>query len=196
MGKMGDLGQFIRGRRFNKRDFVESGIPAIHYGEIYTHYGTSAEKVVSHVSAELAPKLRFAEPGDVVLTDVGETVEDVGKAVAWLGKEPVAIHDHCYAFRHDLNPRFVAHYMRTTKYRKEKAKHVARTKVKTLLIDRLSQVEIPVPPLAEQERIASVLDSFEALTNDISIGIPAEQVARRKQYEYYRDKLLTFKERV
>ncbi len=55
-------------------------------------------------------------------------------------------------------------------------------------------IEIPLPPIKEQERIVKILDQFDALVNDISIGLPAEIEARRKQYEYYRDKLLTFKE--
>lgn len=53
---------------------------------------------------------------------------------------------------------------------------------------------IPVPSIKEQERIVNILDKFDALVNDISVGLPAEIVARRKQYEYYQDKLLTFKE--
>ncbi|EIA10882.1 restriction modification system DNA specificity domain-containing protein [Cutibacterium acnes PRP-38] len=53
---------------------------------------------------------------------------------------------------------------------------------------------IPIPSLENQKRIASVLDKFDVLVNDINVGIPAEIAARRKQYEYYRDKLLTFKE--
>ena len=58
---------------------------------------------------------------------------------------------------------------------------------------KLEQFEIPIPPLAEQERIVAILDKFETLVNDISDGLPAEIAARRQQYEYYRDKLLTFK---
>ncbi|NLL90394.1 MAG: restriction endonuclease subunit S, partial [Dehalococcoidales bacterium] len=54
---------------------------------------------------------------------------------------------------------------------------------------------IPVPPLAEQERIVAILDRFDSLVNDITTGLPAEIAARRKQYEYYRDKLLTFREK-
>jgi len=60
--------------------------------------------------------------------------------------------------------------------------------------EEVMKLEIPVVPLPEQERIVSILDRFDALVNDISIGLPAELAARRKQYEYYRDKLLTFKE--
>ena len=53
---------------------------------------------------------------------------------------------------------------------------------------------VPIPPIEEQERIVGILDKFDALVNDISIGLPAEINARRQQYEYYRDKLLTFEE--
>lgn len=57
----------------------------------------------------------------------------------------------------------------------------------------LKKIYIPLPPLAEQERIVAILDKFDALVNDISSGLPAELEMRRKQYEYYRDRLLTFK---
>lgn len=59
--------------------------------------------------------------------------------------------------------------------------------------DLKTKIEIPLPPLEEQERIASILDRFDTLVNDLSQGLPAEIEARRQQYEYYRDKLLTFK---
>ena len=58
----------------------------------------------------------------------------------------------------------------------------------------LNKIEIPLPPLDEQKRIVAILDRFDTLCNDISAGLPAEIEARQKQYEYYRDKLLTFKE--
>jgi len=60
-------------------------------------------------------------------------------------------------------------------------------------ISQYSKFKTPLPPLAEQERIVSILDKFDALVNDISIDLPAELNARRQQYEYYRNKLLTFK---
>jgi len=63
-----------------------------------------------------------------------------------------------------------------------------------LTIPMISKYKIPVPSLEEQKRIVSILDRFDALINDITSGLPAEIAARRKQYEYYRDKLLTFKE--
>jgi type I restriction enzyme S subunit len=191
---LGEIGKFIRGRRFTKADYVEDGVGCIHYGEIYTHYGISANEVISHVRPEMKAILRFAKPGDVVITDVGETVEDVGKAVAWIGTEEVAIHDHCYAFRHSMNPKFVSYCMQTTSFIAEKAKYVARTKVNTLLMDGFSKIRIPVPSIEEQERIVAILDKFDALVNDLGSGLPAEIKARRQQYEHYRDRLLDFRE--
>lgn len=191
---LNEIGKFIRGRRFTKADYFDTGIGVIHYGEIYTYYGTSASSVISHVRPDMAARLRYAKPGDVVITDVGETVEDVGKAVAWIGDEEVAIHDHCYAFRHSMNPKFVSYCMQTTSFTAAKTKYVARTKVNTLLIDGFSKIRIPVPPIDEQERIVSILDKFDALVNDLSSGLPAEIEARRQQYEHYRDHLLNFLE--
>ena len=189
---LSEIGQFIRGRRFTKADYVDDGISVIHYGEIYTKYGVWADHAISQVRSDMAGSLRYAKPGDVVITDVGETVEDVGKAVAWLGDEEVAIHDHCYAFRHGMNPKFVSYCMQTTSFIAEKAKYVARTKVNTLLVDAFSKIRIPVPSLEEQERIVVILDKFDALVNDLSSGLPAEIKARRQQYEHYRNRLLSF----
>lgn len=190
-----DVGIFQRGKRFTKADYADTGIPCIHYGEIYTRYDVWTDRVASHLRKDTLARLRFAEPGDVVIVDVGEVVEDVGRSVAWVGDKPAAIHDHCYAFRTNLNPVFVSYLMRTSWFRREKVKHIARTKVKTLLIDGFSSIRIPVPPRQEQDRIVKTLNLFDTLISDISFGLPVEIKARRQQYEYYRDKLLTFPEK-
>lgn len=196
---LGDIGEFIRGKRFTKADYVEEGISVIHYGEIYTRFGVYATDSFSQVRTDMEKSLRYANPGDVVITDVGETVEDVGKAVAWLGIEKVAIHDHCYAFRHSMNPKFVSYCMQTSSFITEKAKYVARTKVNTLIIKGFSKIPIPVPypddlekSLAEQSRIVAILDKFDTLTSSITEGLPREIELRQKQYEYYRDMLFSF----
>lgn len=70
--------------------------------------------------------------------------------------------------------------------------YVTKSAQPGLSVRRLNNVTVPVPPLSEQERIVAILDKFDALVNDLSSGLPAEITARRKQYEYYRDQLLTF----
>ncbi|MBE9202296.1 restriction endonuclease subunit S [Synechocystis salina LEGE 06099] len=189
---LGEIGEFIRGKRFTKADYADDGIQAIHYGEIYTHYGVSASHTLSQVRAEMAASLRYAMPDDVVIAGVGETVEDVGKAVAWIGSEKVAIHDDSWAFRHSMNPKFVSYVMQTTTFINEKAKHVSSGKINRLLINGVSKISIPVPSPEEQARIVAILDKFDTLTTSISEGLPREIALRQKQYEYYRDLLLTF----
>ena len=191
---LGEIGTFTRGRRFTKDDYVQDGVGCIHYADIYTQHGTSATSAVSHVRRDMASSLRFALPGDLVIAAVGETVEDCGKAVAWLGDELVAIHDDCFTFHHSMNPKFVSYCFQTERLNAEKNKYVARAKVKRLSGENLARLTIPVPPLDEQERIVAILDKFDALVNDISSGLPAEITARRQQYTHYRDRLLTFRE--
>lgn len=191
---MSEFGTFIRGRRFTKDDLVPAGIPSIHYGEIYTYYGTSATETLSHVRDDLAGQLRYARPGDVVIAGVGETVEDVAKAVAWLGDTEVAIHDDSFAFRSDEDPTYIAYVMQTASFHAQKEKHVTRAKVKRVGGQSLGKIVVPVPSIEEQRRIVGILDKFDAIVKDLSIGLPAELAARRKQYEFYRDRLLTFEE--
>lgn len=76
-----------------------------------------------------------------------------------------------------------------------KKKTARGTTIKTITKAEFTKFEIPLPSLKEQQRIVDILDKFDALVNDISQGLPAEIEARRKQYEYYRDKLLTFKKK-
>lgn len=129
-----------------------------------------------------------------MIAAVGETVEDVGKAVAWLGDEPVAIHDDTFLFRSSMNPTFVSYCMQTPRFHAQKNKHVARAKVKRLSGEGLSRIEIPLPPREEQDRVVAILDRFDALVNDLTVELPAELAARRRQYEHYRDRLLAFAE--
>lgn len=188
---LGDVGEVFRGRRFTKADYVEDGTGAIHYGELYTHYGTSATEVITRVRADLAPNLRFVKPGDVVIAEVGETLEDVGKAVAWLGSEEVAIHDGCYGFRSELNPVFAAYYLQTAAFHAEKNRHVARAKVKRLSINGLRQIRVPVPPAGIQDEIVRVLDRFQTLELELESELEAELEARQRQYAHYLAELLT-----
>jgi type I restriction enzyme S subunit len=193
---LGEIGVFTRGRRFVKDDIVSAGVPCIHYGEMYTHYHIWAKESKSFLEPTLAAKLRVAHPGDVIIVAAGETVEDLGKGVAWLGESDVVIHDACFAFKHKLYPKYVSHFLQTELFRSQIKKYVSSGKISAINASGLSKATIPIPHYSEQERIAGILDKFYALVNDISVGLPAEIQARRKQYEYYRGKLLNFKMKV
>lgn len=93
---LGEVGEFIRGKRFVRKDMKGEGFPCIHYGEMYTHYGVWAEEAKSFIDQNLASKLRVASHGDVVIVAAGETIEDIGRGTAWLGDMDVVIHDACF----------------------------------------------------------------------------------------------------
>ena len=192
--KMSEIGTFIRGNGLQKKDFTESGIPCIHYGQIYTHYGTFATKTKSYVSSEMAKKCKKAHCGDLVFATVSENIDDVCKCVAWLGNEEICISGDSLAFSHNQNPKYIAYYFQTYAFARYKRSRVTGTKVIRLHQSQLEQFEIPIPSLAEQARIVNILDKFERLVSDLVQGLPAEIAAVQEQYEYYRDKLLSFPE--
>ncbi|WP_407490603.1 restriction endonuclease subunit S [Elizabethkingia anophelis] len=193
---MGDesIGEFQRGKRFVKTDLLTEGVPTIHYGEMYTHYGTWADTTKSFVSEELVKNknLRVAQKGDVVIVAAGETIEDIGQGTAWLGDKGVVIHDACFSYKTILNPKFVAYFTRTKQFHDQIKKYISSGKISAINSKGLGKAIIPIPSPEEQERIVSILDKFDILTNSISKGLPKEIELRQKQYEYYRDMLLTF----
>lgn len=191
--KMSEVGTFIRGNGLQKKDFTEEGVGCIHYGQLYTHYGTSATETITYCSSELAKKLRKAAKGDIVIATTSENVEDVCKAVAWLGEEEIAVSGDAFIYKHTQNPKYMAYLFQTASFFNYKKKKATGTKVIRLTGDAMGNYLAPIPSLEEQHRIVSILDRFESLTTSLQSGLPAEIAARRQQYEYYRDKLLTFK---
>ena len=73
---MGEIGKFIRGKRFVRTDIMEQGTPCIHYGDMYTHYGLYATETPGFLSEEVSKKMRFAEQNDVVIVAAGENKDD------------------------------------------------------------------------------------------------------------------------
>lgn len=187
-----EVGEFIRGGGLQKSDFTDSGVGCIHYGQIYTHYGTYADKTKTYVSEDFFKKARKAKTGDLVIATTSENDEDLCKAVAWLGKEEVAVSSDACIYRHKLNPKFVAYFFQSEHFQKQKKRHITGTKVRRVNADDLAKLLIPIPSLEEQNRIVAILDKFDVLTSSITEGLPREIVLRQKQYEYYRDQLLSF----
>jgi type I restriction enzyme S subunit len=99
---LGEAGQFVRGGGLQKKDFVDEGFPCIHYGQIYTYYGSSAATTKSFIDPALAATLKKAATGDLVVTTTSENVEDVCTAVAWLGAGEIAIGGHSCVFKPPL----------------------------------------------------------------------------------------------
>ncbi|ATX19263.1 restriction endonuclease subunit S [Escherichia coli] len=187
-----DIGEFIRGGTFQKKDFIDAGVGCIHYGQIYTYYGTYTEKTKTYISTALAKKCKKAQKGDLIIATTSENDEDVCKAVAWLGSEDIAVSSDACIYKHNLNPKYVSYFFQTEQFQNQKRQYITGAKVRRVNADNLSKILIPVPSMEIQERIVSILDKFDTLTNSITEGLPREIELRQKQYEYYRDLLFSF----
>ncbi|WP_113650803.1 restriction endonuclease subunit S [Escherichia albertii] len=187
-----DIGEFIRGGTFQKKDFMDAGVGCIHYGQIYTYYGTYTKKTKTYISAALAKKCKKAQKGNLIIATTSENDEDVCKAVAWLGSEDIAVSSDACIYKHNLNPKYVSYYFQTEQFQNQKRQYITGAKVRRVNADNLSKILIPVPSMEVQERIVSILDKFDTLTNSITEGLPREIELRQKQYEYYRDLLFSF----
>ena len=193
--KLGELAELVRGNGLSKKDFAPEGIPAIHYGQIYTYYGNETKETISFVTPETASKLRKVFCGNVVITNTSENIEDVGKALLYSGKSEAVTGGHATIIRcsEHLLPKYFVYYTMTYSFFSQKRKLAKGTKVIDVSATDLARIEIPIPPLSEQERIVEILDKFDTLTNSISEGLPLEIQLRRQQYEYYREQLLDFR---
>ncbi len=195
------MGKLVRGNGLQKKDFTETGVPAIHYGQIYTFYGLYTTKTRSFVSPELALTLKKVNNGDVIITNTSENLEDVGKCLVYLGEQPAVTGGHATIFKPGrlINSKYFAYFTQIDDFTKSKRKYAKGTKVVDVSANDLSKIKIPIPypdnpekSLAVQAKIAAILDKFDVLTNSISEGLPREIELRQKQYEYYRDLLFSF----
>ena len=124
-----------------------------------------------------------------------ENIEDVCSCTAWLGDEDIAVSGHTAIISHNQNAKYLSYFFNSSIFSKQKRKLAYGTKVIEVTPRKLEDVDIMLPSIKDQERIVSILDRFDTLCNDLSLGLPAEIEARQKQYEYYRDKLLSFEEK-
>ena len=188
MKTLGEIGEFIRGNGIQKNDFVEEGYGCIHYGQIHAKYGFSAEETISKINEPLYKKCKKARKGDVVLATTSEDAEGVAKPFVWLGDEDVAVSGDAFIYHHNQNGKFMGHQFLTPKFKQFKVKYATGAKVVRISGDNMAKYKVALPSLSEQQRIVSILDTFEASIQNLE----AQLKQREKQYEYYRNKLLTF----
>lgn len=192
--KLGEFAEICRGGNFQKKDFVSNGYPCIHYGQIYTHYGTYTDSALTNVDKAVYDRSKKAKSGDIIMAVTSENIEDVCKATAWLGNENIAVSGHTAIIHHQQNPKYLSYYFASNAFFNQKKKLAHGTKVIEVTPSSLANIEVPLPSLEVQNRLVNVLDNFDAICTDLNIGLPAEIEARQKQYEFYRDSLLTFAE--
>ena len=140
-------------------------------------------------------KKYLLKKGDLLLARTGATY---GKTLFFDSDEPAVYASFLIKIVLDktvIRNRYYWHFSKSSLYREQAEKYVSKGGQQQFNANAVSRVKIPVPSLEVQDRIIGVLDNFDVICTDLNIGLPAEIEARQKQYEYYRDKLLSFEEK-
>ena len=193
--RLGELGIFSKGKGILKNQVKEKGLPCIRYGEIYTSYDYVAQKFKSFIDEDVAKASKEINKGDVLFAGSGETVDEIGKSVAYLGELKAyaggdvivyspnqdLVSSECLSYTLDLNS-----------VRKQKRYMGQGNSVVHIYPSDLAKLQIPLPPLPEQKRIAEVLSTW-----DQAIQL-TEQLIRQKEQrkKWLMQNLLTGKMRL
>ncbi|MCI1958016.1 MAG: restriction endonuclease subunit S [Clostridia bacterium] len=196
--KLGELFDFRNGLNKGK-DFFGKGTPIIRYTDVYNKRFLHKEDITALVECnERELEALQVSRGDVLFTRTSETAEEVGFSSVMLDDMDNCVFNgftiKATPKTDKLLPNYCAYCFSTIAFRDYVTRRCTFTTRASLTGKTLSEFLLVVPSIANQKRIVSILDRFYSLCNDIYTGLPAEIEARQKQYEYYRDKLLTFKE--
>ena len=173
--KLGEITTILRGKRLTKSQLSSDKPYAVYHGGLEPlGYYESANRTAN----------------TTMIINVGASAGTIGYS-----NEDFWSSDGCYCVEHSksFDDRYIYYVLQTQEQQLKSKVRVAG--IPTLDRPVVEDLLIPIPPLAEQQRIVNILDKFYTLTADLTAGLPAEIEARRKQYEYYRDKLLTFKKK-
>lgn len=186
MRTLRDVGPVRMCKRIMKNQTSHQG--DIPFYKIRTFGGTADAYISRELYNEYKEQYHFPKLGSILISAAGT----IGRAVPYDGKDAYFQDSNIVWIENDetlvLN-RYLFYFYKVANWKTDDGT------IKRLYNDRLLNTSIPIPPLSEQHRIVDCLDKFDTLVNDPSSGLPAEIEARRKQYEYYRDRLLTFPEK-
>lgn len=201
MCSMGDLGKFYGGiSGKTKDDFKDGNAKFISYKNVYFNPALNTN-IDEKVKIGINEHQRTLEYGDIIFTGSSETPDECGlsSVVTETVNEKLYLNSFCFFFRFDnkkmILPGFAKYLFRSTEIRRQIVKTASGVTRYNVSKEKMAKVQIPIPPIEVQGRIVKVLDNFDAICSDLGIGLPAEIEKRQKQYEYYRDKLLTFEEK-
>jgi type I restriction enzyme S subunit len=153
---LGEVGTFKRGGGFQKSDYVECGIPCIHYGQIHTKFGPFIYSHISEISSDLECKTKFASNGDLIIAITSEDTEGSCKSTAWLGDYPVAVGGHAAIFHHSMNPVYMSFFFKSVLFNHAKMEYIHGTKVCEIKPDDIAKILVPYPPMSLQEEFSSI----------------------------------------
>jgi len=161
--ELGKLGSFIKGKGILKEQITEKGLPCVRYGEIYTTYDFIIKEINAFISEEVAIESQEIHKGDILFAGSGETIEEIGKAVAFMGDykafaggDVIILSTNGY-----VDPICLSYFLETDIVRKQKRKLGQGHSVVHIYPRELSTIKLPFPPLPEQTTIAICLSAWD-----------------------------------
>ena len=196
--KIGEITRVFSAARVHKNEWTQEGVPFYRSSDVISKFnGVENSRGKAYISFDLYKRLS-AKSGKIMKDDIlitgGGTI---GIPYVVPSDEPIYVKDAdllCIQKSKEFNSRFLYHYFLSTEFRKYLENITHNATIAHYTISQIENTPVPLPPLDVQNRIVNVLDNFEKICSDLNIDLPAEIEARQKQYEYYRDKLLTFAE--
>ncbi|MGQ0665260.1 MAG: restriction endonuclease subunit S [Pseudomonadota bacterium] len=174
---IGSLGQFFRGKGIAKSDLTSSGVPCLRYADIYTMYGDVIHELRSFVAQAVAKKALCIQYGDIIFAASGETTAEIGKAVAYLGKGNAVVGGDTVILRgHGQDPSFLAHALNSKDAVRQKSRLGKGQSIAHIHEPELTRVEVWVPPVLEQRRVAAILSTWDEALDRLS-----RQIARKER---------------
>lgn len=159
--RLGDVGEIYRGSGIKRSDMVESGLPCVRYGELYTTYGLTFSDAKSFIKKNLFDKSKKFGSKSVIFTLTGENRQDIAKAAAYLGDNFVAASgDLAFWVNHSQEPCYLSFYMASLYFTNIKKKIATGDFIIHMSVEKIKKVPLPLPPLAEQKEIVSRVEQY------------------------------------
>ena len=178
--RLGEIGQFSKGRGIKRDDISDEGLPCVRYGELYTRYQDYIWKVVSRIPPSVAATALPIKTGDLLFAGSGETAEEIGRCAAYLGEEQAyAGGDVIVLTPSGQNSIYLGHLMNSPIVSAQKARMGQGDAVVHIYINNLSQVQIELPPITEQNAIAEVLSDVDGLLNALEALIAKKRMIKQ-----------------
>lgn len=172
-----------KGKGITKEEVISDGdIQCVRYGEIYTKYNQGFTDCVSRTNLEIIQPHQFFEHGDILFAGTGELVEEIGKNVVYLGNEKCLAGGDIIVMKHHQDPDFLNYALNSIYSQKQKSYGKAKLKVVHISADNIGNVKIALPPLDEQQRIATYLDD-KCAKIDRLIAIKQEKINKLNDYK-------------
>ena len=185
--KFGEIGTLERGAGISKKDFVDDGLPCIHYGQLHTTFGAYTRKNITFIPKDLLPKYKIAHSGDLILAITSEDVEGSCKSTAWLGDYDVVVGSDAAIFHHNQNGIYLSYYTRTKAFYNEKAKYAKGFKVTHISTKEIASISICVPPLSIQNTFANKIEQIERQKTIIQESIADLETLLASRMQYWFD---------